>query len=313
VTAALLSAALATLAHPRWWPIALAGFLVRGGVLVVIAPIVVAPTVAGVMSQFAPTIVGQVIVGGPNTPVALLTGILTGAVVLLAWIAGTLGAAFDAALVEEAATDEELGLDLEVPVSLPPGLGTARLGTHLLTAVVFAIGAVRIFEVAYVEATSPGSPTTPFVERVLSQVPVQLVAIGVALLVAEALGGLALRALLLDPAMPAAGLARAVARAVRTLIRPRSLAIMVVTTLIVLAVGLPGGLAAGRAWSQVRLVFLGPATPEAMAIALFLFVAVVFGWLTLLGVALAWRSAVWTAVSARTVTHTLPSASEATR
>ena len=155
----LLAAALATLAHPRWWVVALAGFLVRGGFVILLLPIVVPPTIAGVMSQLAPTVVGQVIVGGPNTPVFVLTGILTGAVVLFSWIAGTLGATFDAWLVTEAVEDEELSLDLPVPTETPPGLGTARLGPHLLTALVFAVAAVRIFQVVYSEATSPGAPT----------------------------------------------------------------------------------------------------------------------------------------------------------
>ena len=309
----MLAAALATLAHPRWWVVALAGFLVRGGVVVVMLPIIVPPTIAGVMSQLAPTIVGQVIVGGPNTPTLLLVGILAGSVGLFAWIAGTLGATFDAALVTEAVEDEELNLDVPLPAQAPLGLGTARLGPHLVTAFVFAVAAVRIFQVVYAEATSPSAPTVPFVERVVAQTPVELGALVVALLLAEAIGGLALRATLLDPIVAAAGLPRALARATRALVRPTGLLTLVATTVVVIVVGLPGALAAGRAWSQVRLVFAGPAEAWAMAVALLLFVGVVLGWLTLLGVALAWRSAAWTAISARTVTLPSLPASEASR
>jgi hypothetical protein len=316
----LLAAALATLAHPRWWILALAGFLVRGGIVLVLLPIVVLPTVAGVMSLLAPTIVGEVIVGGPNSPVAAVAGILTATLVLFAWVAGTLGAELDVALVREAASDEDLGLDVAVPEHVPSGLGTARLGPHLLTSFVFALAAVRIFQVVYAEATSPGAPTTPFVLRVAAQTPLQLGALLGALLLAEAIGGLALRAGLLDPALGPVGFPRAMARALRGLVRPRTIATWVVTTVVVAVIGLPGGLAAGRALSQVRLVFSEPATALAMAIALLLFVAVVLGWLTLLGVALAWRSAAWTAVAVTTVRATGPTvtrpsspASEASR
>lgn len=310
---ALLAAALATLAHPRWWVIALAGFLVRGGVLILLVPIVVPPTVASVMSQLAPTLIGQVLIGGPNTPVLLLTGILTAAVALFAWIAGTLGAGFDAALVGEAVEDEELSLDVPALAEAPPGLGTARLGPHVLTTFVFAIAAVRIFQVVYAEATSPGAPTTPFLERVIAQTPVELGALVLALLLAEAIGGLALRAELLDPDVAAGGLPRALSRAVLALLSPTGLATFAVTTVAVVVVGLPGALAAGRAWSQVRLVFGEPAEAWAMAIALLLFIGVMLGWLTLLGVAVAWRSAAWTAITARTVTRPSRAASEASR
>jgi hypothetical protein len=309
----LLAAAFATLAHPRWWVVALAGFLVRGGVVILLLPIVVPPTVASVMSQVAPTLVGQVLIGGPNTPVVLLTAILTGAVALFAWIAGTLGAGFDAALVGEAVEDEELNLDVRMPAEPPPGLGTARLGPHLLTTFVFAIAAVRIFQVVYAEATSPGAPTTPFLERVAAQTPVELGALVVALLLAEAIGGLALRAELLDPQVAAGGWPRAVSRALLALLRPTGLLTFAVTTVVMVVVGLPGALAAGRAWSQVRLVFGEPAEAWAMAVALFLFIGVMLGWLTLLGVGLAWRSAAWTAITAGTVTRSSRAASEASR
>src|SRR5260221_9934781 len=68
----LVGALLATLGRPRWWLLALAGFLVRGGVLVVLLPIVAPPTVAGLMSFLAPTVLGDVIASGPGAPVAVV-------------------------------------------------------------------------------------------------------------------------------------------------------------------------------------------------------------------------------------------------
>src|SRR5260221_10653723 len=68
----LVGALLATLSRPRWWLLALAGFLVRGGILVVLLPIIAPPTVAGLMSFLAPTVIGEVISGGRGAPVAVV-------------------------------------------------------------------------------------------------------------------------------------------------------------------------------------------------------------------------------------------------
>ena len=45
--AALSGALLVTLASPATWPLALAVFLLRGGLLVVVLPILILPTPAG--------------------------------------------------------------------------------------------------------------------------------------------------------------------------------------------------------------------------------------------------------------------------
>ena len=47
----------AVLGRPRWWLIALAGYLVRGGLLLFLVPIVVLPTPAGLANAVAPTLV----------------------------------------------------------------------------------------------------------------------------------------------------------------------------------------------------------------------------------------------------------------
>src|SRR5436190_1662043 len=81
-------------------------------------------------------------------------------------IAGSFGAWFDATLVTEAASDEDLGLQVDVRRPFPGSVATARLLPHALTAIVFVVAAAQMFAVAYAEATSPGAPTTPFVLRV---------------------------------------------------------------------------------------------------------------------------------------------------
>ena len=54
--AALTRALLATLATPVTWPLALAAFLLRGGILVFTLPILVLPTPVGLGNVLAPTI-----------------------------------------------------------------------------------------------------------------------------------------------------------------------------------------------------------------------------------------------------------------
>jgi hypothetical protein len=298
----IVGALLATVIRPSWWLLALAGFLVRGGVLLVVIPIVVPPTVAGLMSQLAPTIVGAVLIGGPNTPVGVVVVVTALILLVLLLVAGGLGAWFDASLVAAASADADLGLDADVREPWPHGLGTVRLLPHAATAIAFAIAAAQVFAVAYNEATSPGAPTTPFVVRVVSQVPAQVIVLFVVWLLAEALGGLALRELLLARGAPERGVeprvAAATVRALRRFVRPSSLLTLLVTEALTLVIAVPGWFAGARAWSQLRQLITDGADDVAVGIGLALFLGVVLGSLVLLGVALAWRSTAWTAVVA---------------
>ena len=296
----LVAALLATLAHPRWWAIALAGFLVRGGIVVVLLPIIVPPTVASVAAIVAPTVL-QLAANGPGSPLATLVVWAAAAAFVAVVVAGGAGAEFDAALAVEAAGDEDLATSRPLrPRELrPAGLGSARLGPHLVTAVVFVVAALQIVVVAYREATTPGAPTTPFAIRVLAETALPVSALVIAWLLAEAAGGLALRALLLGPpGQPPPRGRDALGRAARSLVRPKALATLVVTDVATVVVAAPGALAAARAWAQLRRLLIDGADAGGLAIGLFLFVAVVIGWLTLLALALAWRATAWTAVSA---------------
>ena len=320
----LVAALLATLVHPRWWLLALAGFLVRGGVLIVLLPIVAPPTVAGLMSFLAPTLIGQIISGGPGAPIAVVA--IATALIVTAFlsIAAWLGTWFDATLITEAAGDDDLGAAVsaaepsatERPATAaddrPPGLGTARLGPHVLTGLAFVFAAARIFSIAYREATTPGAPTIPFVVRVIQGAPEAVIALLVAWVLAEAVGGLALRDLLLrssgegdarDRTSPPPPARWALVHGIRDLATPRGLATLLVVDLGVIVVAAPGWFAMQHAWDQLRILLSGGAEATDLAIGLGLFVAVTFGSAVLLAVALAWRSAAWTAVVARSDRH----------
>jgi hypothetical protein len=233
--------------------------------------------------------------------VAVATALAVSAFLL---IAGWLGTWFDAALATEAVADDELALAAgDAPRSeaaageQPTGLATARLGPHVLTGVAFVFAAARIFSVAYREATTPGAPTTPFVLRVIQGAPEAVIALVVAWVLAEAVGGLAVRDLLLRG--PAAGetrsVIRSIVRGIRDLASPRGIATLLLVALRVIVVAAPGWLAAAHAWDQLRILLSGGAVAVDLAIGLGLFVAVTFGSAVLLAVALAWRATTWTA------------------
>ncbi len=297
----LVGALLATLGRPRWWLLALAGFLVRGGVLVVLLPIVAPPTVAGLMSFLAPTVLGDVIASGPGAPVAVVAVATALVVTAFLSIVGWLGTWFDAELAREAVAAAELGAAADdrsgSPVGdPPPGLGTARLGPHVLTGAAFVFAVARIFSVAYREATTPGAPTTPFVVRVVQGAPEAVIAVVVTWILAEAVGGLALRDLLLRRSSSGeTGSARSsIVRAVRDLATPRGLATLLVVDAGVIVVAAPGWLATQHAWDQLRILLSGGADVRDLAVGLGLFLGVAFGGALLLSVALAWRAASWT-------------------
>ena len=296
----LVAALLATLAHPRWWAIALAAFLVRGGFVVILLPIIVPPTVASVAVMVVPAVM-QLASNGPGNPVAAFVLAVAAVGLLGVMLAGGLGASFDAALAAEAADDEDLapagGLRAREP--RPAGLGSARLWPHLVTAIVLVVAIVQVVVVAYREATTLGAPTTPFAIRVLAETALPVAACVATWFLAEAAGGLALRALLLGvPGEPAPRVRVALGHGARSLLRGRVFATLVVTNVATVVVALPGAFAAARAWSQLRLLFIDGADALGLAIGLLLFVGVLMGWLALLAVALAWRSTAWTAVAA---------------
>lgn len=299
----LAAALLATLSQPRWWLLALAGFLVRGGILIVLLPIIAPPTVAGLMTFLAPTIVGEVIIGGPGAPVAVVAIATALIVTIFLSVSGWLGTWFDAELAGEAA-----GAAWPRP-ERPSGLGTARLGPHVLTGVAFVFAAARIFSVAYLEATSPGAPTTPFVIRVFQGAPEAVIALIAAWVLAEAAGGLALRDLLLRGGgagedRPAR---RSIVRGIRDLASARGIATLLVVDLGVIVVIVPGWLATRHAWDQLRILLSGGAEAIDLAVGLGLFVGVAFGGAVLLSVALAWRATAWTAMTVAPDRHVVAS------
>jgi hypothetical protein len=293
VAGSLAASLLATLTRPAWWAMALAAFLVRGGVVVLVLPIVSLPTVAGLANAFGPTVVSLVF-AGPSP--AFLLAVAGLALAITAWLidGGLLAAALDLAQVREAARDEELE-DRPAPGSGDPGRAlAARLLAHVPTAVVLVLGAVRLVGASYDELIRPGDPAVPVALRVAFRIPDVVGGLLATWAFGEVVGGLALRHLAWG-----ASLSGAMGRAVRTVIRPAGLVTFALTSAALVAVIAGGATAAGIAWDHLRIVLVdgGNANEVRLALVVFSLTWVAAAWL--LSLVLAWRSAAWTFEVAR--------------
>jgi hypothetical protein len=291
--AALRAAAFATLGMPRWWAMALAGFLVRGGLVLVVLPILTLPTVASLATALTP-IVMELGLGQPS--LGSIVGLAAAVLLVAGWLLGSgwIGAWLDLALIEAATRDEEL--DLPAPLlGTPIGqVFTARLLAHVGTVLALGYAVERLGGATYAELTSPGDPAVGLVMRVLLRAPDAPIALLAAWALGEALGGLATRRLASGDS-----LRRALIGGLRMLLRPASLATLVLTDLVVIAFALSFWLAATGAWMQLRVHLLDGAPKSQLGAALLLLVATWILGLTLLGAALAWRGVAWTAEAFR--------------
>ncbi|MBA3876938.1 MAG: hypothetical protein C0498_08380 [Anaerolinea sp.] len=297
---ALAAALLASLSRPAWWVLALAAFLVRGGVLIVLLPIVQLPTAAGLANAFGPALVGFVF-GGPS--VSFLIAVGTIATATLAWVVagGLLGGSLDLVLVRGAAADEEME-DRPRPRSGDAGRAFAvRIVAHMPTVMVLGWGSVRLVDAAYQELIRPGDPALPVAVRVALRIPEIVVGLAAAWTLGEALGGLAVRHLAWGASLPGA-----LVRAVRSLARPSGVATFVVTNGALAFVIFATATAVGIAWNHLRVVLVDGGTGAQIRVALILFSLTWTAGLWLLSLAVAWRATAWTFEVARHLPVRIP-------
>jgi len=288
LSSALAGSLLAVLAHPSWWVLALAGFLVRGGLLVLLLPLIPLPTTAGLANAVGPMLVGFVF-GGPSPAFLLLFGAAVAALTLWLVLGGALGVATDLALIRRAAADEELG------EGEPPTRGgtwralLVRWLAHLPTTAILLWGAARLVDAAYAELISPGDAGLPVPIRVLLRVPLVVGLLLATWLAGEAIGGLAVRYM-----AAGSGSRAALAQALMAIARPSGLAVLVMTHAALAVALVVGGMATWAAAEHARIVLLDGAARPTQWIALGLLSAGWLGTLWLVALAAAWRSAAWT-------------------
>jgi hypothetical protein len=310
--AALTGALLVTLASPATWPLALAAFLLRGGLIVVAVPILVLPTPVGIGNVLAPTLTSFVF-GGVSAGLVIM--IATIIVVGLTWViaggmlAGILEAeaarivvAYDEVAPPAGIHPHQVPSD-DLPDSHPPRLARrrraeagrvfiARLLAHLPFAVALTWGSARFVEVTYRELTNPADVATPLVWRVLLALPEVVAAVVLTWMVGQALGAMAARRVVLARG----GVFRALGDASLALLR-RPLVVFADFWLPTLVLGLalaPSAVAAASAGNVVRAAMTAPDDPVEIVLAVVLFVSLWAVGLCLTGVICAWRAAVWT-------------------
>jgi hypothetical protein len=285
----MLTALAATLGRPAWWSMALAAFLVRGGIVVLLLPIVTLPTPAALATALSPT-VSALAFGGLTVDVfvTILAATVAGVAILAA--VGLAGAWLDRAQVLEAAADEDLELDwVPARISLREAL-ELRLAAHLPTLAALAYATFRVIGATYDELLSPGDLTVPLLLRIAARTPDAIVLAVATWLVGETVGSLAAR-------RSAAGEAfrTALGGSVRQLFGARGLATLALTNLAIGAALGPFLFVAARAWEHVRDLLLVGAHPALVGAALLVLVATWILGLAITGAVLAWRTAAWTA------------------
>jgi hypothetical protein len=294
--ATLVASLLVTLARPVTWPLALAAFLLRGGLLLVLIPLIVLPSAVAVYNVLTPLLTALVFRG--FEPIALPLAIL--AVGTFVWLVGggLIASTIESELVRRVAADEETwpagqpGLDLVPAAGAAWRVLAARLIAHLPLLLALSWGAIRIVEVAYRELTVPSDVAVALVMRVVGGAPDAVALVVAAWLFGEMLGSIAARrVILLGKPIPNA-LGRGVLHVLRHPLRCTVLAVLplVPQAVVLVAVGIAGA----ATWDALQTA-LSFGDERLLAVALLVTLVTLFaGGLLLIGVTSAWRAAVWT-------------------
>ena len=277
-----------TFGAPGLWAVGLAGFLARGGIVVFALPIVVLPSVVGLITFIGPN---SVTAAGLAPRFVALVAIVTAGLVAWIVVATIVAAATDRALVGAVVREPAGG---SLPAVRNPGLTTLfviRLASLVPFALGVALGGVRLGQVGYQELILPSNGSSHFVIRVLQGAPEVVALLLVTWLVTELIGAIAVRLAIVEGRTAAGSLGRSPAWIVR---RPlRSLVVVAGTVIGSILVLAPAVIVAGTAWDVVRTALLGDAGPFVDVVAVVLFVAVWTIALVLAGIVATWRSAAW--------------------
>lgn len=295
VGAALVASLLLALARPRTWPLALATFLLRGGLLLVLAPIVVLPSAVALSNVLTP-LLSTVVFRGFASVVQPFVVIGLGA---LLWLCGggLVAAAAESDQVRATASDDEAWLAGRPPRLTPAEhpawrVLTVRLIAHLPLLLALSWGAIRIVEVAYRELTVPSDVAVAIVLRVARGAPDAVAVVLGAWLLGETVGAIAARrVILLGERVPTA-LGRATGRLLRHPLRSAVLAAVPTVPLVLVLVAV--GLAGSATWDALQAALSFGNDRLAILALLVMFIVLFGGGLLLVGVIAAWRAAAWT-------------------
>ena len=291
----LVASFLAVLDRPSTWPLALVAFLVRGGWLLVIAPIIVLPTAVGLANAIAPLL--EDVAFGRQSDELVRTVVLVSAGVVGWIVIGSLVAAVaEAEAIRRIAPETGAGTDAS---HVRVGVGrsalrivSVRLAAHVPFVIALAWGASRLVAVGYRELTVPSDVTVPAAWRIATGAPEALAVILVTWLIGEVVGALAARRVILNGDGAGRAFRSAASRFLRAPGRPVVLAVLSTATFAAAVV--VTGLAAGATWDALRSALAFGDVAVVVTGLLFAFVALFAGGLVLVGLAAAWRIAIWT-------------------
>jgi hypothetical protein len=299
--AALGASLLAVLATPATWVLALASFLVRGGIVLVLLPIVTVPSAVGLGNVLGPLLT-DIVLGDTVAGFIMLGGATLGAAVLWLGVGGWLAAAAEAETIRLVAMDDDVAPVGAGPVVLPRWVAfrilLVRLVASLPLLVALAVGGTRIVLVSYRELTVPSGGGLPLVVRVVGSAVDAVVLIGVTWILGEVVAALAGRRV----ALGGAGILGSIGRAIVDVVRhPLTVLVATLVPLVALLVVLvPSAIATGAAWGALRTTLADDPGPLPAIASIALFIVLWLGGLVLTGLVAAWRGAVWTVLAART-------------
>jgi hypothetical protein len=295
--ATLVASLLVTLARPATWALALATFLVRGGFLLVLAPIVVLPTAVELGNLMAPVLTTLLFRG--VTPLVALLQVVGGAAFMI-WllVGGLLAAAAETEVVRRVAADDEVWLPGERSRLAPATHPTrrvllVRLAAYLpLLLVALPLSSYRFVLVGYDELTSPSAGGLPLAIRIALGASDAVALLVVTWLLGEMVGALAARRVVLAGDGARRALGWAIGRLARRPVRNLALSVVPLVPLAVVLVIV--GTAGSATWDALRAALSIGGDRLLALLLLMVLVALFAGGLLLIGVASAFRAAVWT-------------------
>jgi hypothetical protein len=287
----IASGLLLALEHPRTWLLALAAFLIRGGIVAFLLPVVVLPTPTGLGNAIGADL-ASLVFGGPSDRLILIA--LAAIATLTVWlVGGGLAAAIAELELVRIALEADDRPCRVAPSAIAAGrIVLARAICQLPLALVVAVGTVRLVSVTYAELIRPGDMAIPVVFRVAAAVPDVLLGLTAALVIGQLLGALATRRLALGGSSILGAVGWSLRRIVR---RPAgTLGAFLVPLVASVAALAPMLVGAAIAWRGVSQLLRAGADPAAVAAGMLLFIVVWTSGLLVAGLTAAWRSATMT-------------------
>ena len=275
------------LTRPTLWLLGLGTFLLRGGIVLVLLPIIVVPTPVGIGNLLGPSLTA---ISLGAVPAGFVVASVSVVVVVVLWlgVAGWLAAMLEAAAVGIVGRGSD-----EVP--------SARIGARILACrlvclvplvLALAIGSVRIVFVTYQELVLPSDSATPVAIRVLRDAPDVPIAIVVVWMSAEIVAAVAARRIVLRDERVSGALRAAIGTIGR---RPlAALGRFWLPTIGLALIVLAAAIVSAAAWTMVGTALEAGQDPIGALLATVALVAIWLVGLALMGLASAWRAAVWT-------------------